>query len=117
MIDNVGVDITSIARIEAALDRWNARFIRHVFTQEEADYCNGKKNPAIHFAGKFSAKEAFKKAAGVNYSWTDISIINGANGKPSIKLSNNRPNRNICLSISHSDEYAVAFVTVEEKTR
>lgn len=117
MINNIGVDITSIARIEAALYRWNERFVRRIFTQEEADYCRSKKNPAIHFAGKFSAKEAFKKAAGVNLSWTDIGIINGADGKPSVKLAENRFDRNICLSISHSDEYAVAFVTVEENTR
>ncbi len=65
-------------------------------------------------AGRFSAKEAFSKAAGTgigkNLSFIDIEIESDALGKPMIV----KPKVHAHLSISHSREYAVAQVIIEE---
>jgi holo-[acyl-carrier protein] synthase len=36
---SVGVDIADIARIARALERWNDRFLAHVYTDAEVAYC------------------------------------------------------------------------------
>ena len=40
------------------LDDYGARFKNKTFTLNEIDYCDFKSNPAIHFAGRFAAKES-----------------------------------------------------------
>ncbi len=115
MIKGVGVDITSIKRIESVLDAHKERFLKRVFTAAESAYCMAMSRPAVHLAGRFAAKEAVKKAAGAGRGWTDIEIVNDEKGKPSVRLKNHGEGLRINISISHSDDYAVAFVTVEEK--
>ena len=115
MIRGVGVDIESVGRIEKALNTRGERFLKRVFTGSEAAYCLGMPRPAIHLAGRFAAKEAVKKAAGAGRRWTDIEIINDENRKPVVHIKNQDKGVIINLSISHSDDYAVAFATFEEK--
>ncbi|MBD0291887.1 MAG: 4'-phosphopantetheinyl transferase superfamily protein, partial [Thermoleophilia bacterium] len=50
----IGVDLIEIARIERALTREGFR--ERVFTQAERDYCDSRRNPAQHYAGRFAAK-------------------------------------------------------------
>ena len=35
---------------------------KYLLTENEKKYCDLKPNPAIHYAGRFAAKEAIKKA-------------------------------------------------------
>lgn len=116
MIKGVGVDITEVARIENALNTRGTRFLERIFTEKEAAYCMGTARPAVHLAGRFAAKEAVKKAAGAGGKWTDIEVTNDMNGKPSVRLKNRSRGIIVNLSISHSDDYAVAFATVEEES-
>ncbi|MBU0762695.1 MAG: 4'-phosphopantetheinyl transferase superfamily protein, partial [Candidatus Altiarchaeota archaeon] len=60
MILGIGVDIESIESFKKVCS--NENFIRLVFSKREVDYCRGKTNPTLHFAGKFTAKEAVIKA-------------------------------------------------------
>lgn len=115
MIKGVGVDIEAVGRIEKVLNTRGKRFLERVFTEKEAAYCLGMARPAVHLAGRFAAKEAVKKAAGAGSRWTDIEVINDENRKPVVRLKNKGEGVVINLSISHSDDYAVAFATVEEK--
>ncbi len=114
MIIGIGVDITSVKRIEAALEKYKHRFTSRVFTAAEQAYCSRKPAPAVHYAGRFAAKEAVKKAAGSARGWVEIEIVNDESGKPAVKLKNPPAKALINISISHSNEFAVAFVTVEE---
>lgn len=58
----IGTDILSVLRIREILDSHHKdRFNTHTFTKSEIDYCEGKANPSIHYAGRFAAKEAIKK--------------------------------------------------------
>lgn len=118
MIYGTGIDIVEIERIQKAIDRWGDAFLNHVFTDEEITYCQKHKKSAQHFAARFAAKEAVYKAidnARHPLGWKDIKILNDKTGKPYCVINNTDFNREILISISHSNHYAVAnaFVTSE----
>ncbi len=123
MIKGTGIDIIDIPRIKKKTTE-DSRFIEKLFTETEIHYCESKYRKEIHYAARFAAKEAFFKAMGTGWrggmKWADISIENDDLGKPEIKLQGktleNFKEKNfnqIHLSISHTREYAVAFVIIE----
>jgi holo-[acyl-carrier protein] synthase len=64
---SVGIDLVSVSRIEAILERWGDRFLKRIFTRAEVDYCRSRHSPARSLAARFAAKEAFFKAvSGLN---------------------------------------------------
>lgn len=121
MILGIGNDIIEIQRIREAIARHELRFLNRLFTPQEQDYCLSRKDPAIHFAGRFAAKEAAVKALGTGFrediEWTDFEIIHDNKGKPSIKLSEKIlikfHSPLLHLSISHCHHYATAVVIWE----
>src|SRR6267143_5250200 len=78
-IIGLGLDATEIDRIAATIERYGDRFLRRVFTDGEIAYCKRRRVPAIHFAGRFAAKEAGMKALGTGHSqnvlWRDVEVI------------------------------------------
>lgn len=117
MIHGIGTDIIEIERIQQAIDRHGIRFINKIFTKKEQAYASKHQPSSGVYAGRFAAKEAVIKALGTGFrdgiSFIDIEIINDANGKPSVHLSDQLqkrfPKANILISISHCKEYATAF--------
>jgi holo-[acyl-carrier protein] synthase len=117
-----GVDIIEIPRIKQVLDRYGQRFLNRIFTPGEIEYCRGR---ALNLAGRFAAKEATMKALGTGVrgvSWKDIEVVRADSGAPSVKLHGRAEKRaerlqvtEISVSISHSREYAVAFVVTQGK--
>ena len=117
-----GVDIIEIPRIKQVLDRYGQRFLNRVFTPDEIAYCRGR---APNLAGRFAAKEAAMKALGTGVrgvSWKDIEVIRADSGAPSLRLHGRAEKRaerlqmsEMSLSISHSREYAVAFVVTQRE--
>ena len=115
-----GVDIIEIPRIKQTLDRYGQRFLNRIFTPDEIAFCHGR---APNLAGRFAAKEATMKALGTGVrgvSWKDIEVVRADSGAPSVKLHGRAEKRaerlqvsEISLSISHSREYAVAFVVAQ----
>ncbi len=115
-----GVDIIEIPRIQQVLDRYGQRFLDRIFTADEIAYCRGR---APNLAGRFAAKEATMKALGTGVrgvGWKDIEVIRAESGAPSVKLHGRAKKRaerlqlgEISLSMSHSREYAVAFVVAQ----
>ena len=109
---SIGVDIVSIERIRDILtsSRRN-RFLSKIFSSKEIDDASSRHSEAQFFAGRFAAKEAFKKASSnesllPSYSFKSIEIFIHKSGKPGI----NAPNcQNVELSISHDGNYAIAF--------
>lgn len=57
-----GVDIVGIARIARLLDEFDRSFKDRVFTPAEQAYCDSCPDPAQHYAARWAAKEAFRKA-------------------------------------------------------
>ena len=119
-IIGLGVDATEIDRIAATIERFGDRFIRRVFTEAEIAYCTRRRVPAIHFAGRFAAKEAGMKALGTGHSqnvlWRDVEVLRGG-GPPRLQFHggaavrfNALGARSSLLSITHSETLALAQV-------
>ena len=113
----VGVDIIEIERVEAALGRFGERFLTRVYSDVEAAFCRGR---APELAARFAAKEAVMKALGTGargVAWREIEVLPNRRGKPLVYLYGRARERaerigltGIDVSMSHSREYAVAFV-------
>lgn len=61
----VGVDLAEVDRIAASIEKFGDRFKQKNFSAEEIAYCDAKRHPAMHYAGRWAAKEAFLKAVGI----------------------------------------------------
>ncbi len=115
-----GVDIIEISRVRGVLERYGHRFLDRIYTLEEIAYCQGR---PPNLAARFAAKEATMKALGTGVrgvGWKDIEVVRHESGAPSIKLRGRAERRarrlgvqEIALSLSHSREYAVAFVVAQ----
>lgn len=119
MLDGIGVDLIEISRIAEAIGR-HPRFVEHVFTAREIDYCASKGHPEASYAGRFAAKEAVAKALGVSLGWRDVEILCDANGKPYCVLHGRAAriagNGTVHISISHTREHAIAQAAITYNT-
>ncbi len=118
-----GVDIVEIPKLKIVLMK-NNNFIEDIFTEKERDYCQSKKDPYQHFAGRFAVKEASLKAlgigmsgTGINHIFQEIETLPGASGKPKLsfsgwaeKISKKKRINQLTVSISHSADYDIATV-------
>ena len=117
MTQHIGVDIVEINRIEKALARWGDTFRQRVFTQAELGrYGRRPQSLAARFAAKEAVSKALGKPAGI--SWQHIEILSVENGQPSIRLYGKAQERaeslgltHLAVSLAHSREHAVAFVS------
>ncbi len=117
MIEGFGVDIVEVKRVKSAVKRWGSKFLNKIYTRRELDYCKNKVTPEEHLAARFAAKEAVYKAFGGGKSpiaWTDVEIINEANGRPKVVLKGTakelmlkRKVSKALVSLSHTKNYAV----------
>ena len=124
MIVGLGLDISEIDRIEAAIKRHGAPFIERLFTPAEVAYCESHKGKYERYAARFAAKEAAMKALGTGWShgvrWRDIEVTREPSGKPTLRLAGAAAQiakrmgvKNISLSITHSGNLALAEVIFE----
>ena len=115
----IGIDIVEIKRLQKVSRRWGKPFLNKVYTQRELDYSKQKRFPYQHLAARFAAKEAIFKALGeveTNFvGWKNVEILNDPNGKPVVrwhgaaeKTRKKRNIREIVVSLSHTENYAVA---------
>ena len=110
----IGTDIVEIERIKNSIDKYGLKFIEKIFTSREIKYCQNKENCYPHFAGRFAAKEAIKKAIFSSklinqIDFKSIEIVNDSHGVPIVKMNKALKIKNPQLSISHEKKYAVAF--------
>lgn len=120
----IGIDIIEIDRIKDAVEKYGDSFLNKVFTEKEITYCRRRK--ALRYpelAVRFAAKEAYSKALGKGIKgfgrnnhgmlWKDIEIVNNSHGKPLIAVKGEISGK-AEVSLSHSHDYAVAAVYIEE---
>jgi holo-[acyl-carrier protein] synthase len=127
-----GVDIVEISRIELAVARWGDRLLQRVFTPGEQRDSGGR---AASLAARWAAKEAAAKALGLGlYGFGaavavgseqamrlhDIEVRRAPSGQPLLVLHGRAAERaaalgwqSAALSLSHSRDYAVAFVVAQ----
>jgi holo-[acyl-carrier protein] synthase len=124
VIIGMGVDITEVQRMQAAIERQGERFLRRVFTEREIGYCEKFRNKYERYAGRFAAKEAAMKALGTGWSrgvrWQDVEVVRLRGGRPTIELHGEAKNiadrlgvKNIAMSITHTASEALAQVVFE----
>src|SRR2546421_709822 len=121
-IIGLGLDATDIDRISDTIVRYGERFVGRIFTEAEIAYCTRRRVPAIHFAGRFSAKEAAMKALGTGHSqgvlWRDIEVLRHG-GPPQLQFHGGAARRfaamnagSSLLTITHTDALALAEVLI-----
>jgi len=117
-----GVDIASIQRLGVLLGA-QKQFATNIFRPEEIDYCLSFRDPAVHFAARFAAKEATLKALQmglgvppVMHRLRDVEVCR-ALGPPRLRLHNRMAEkahrlgiRGASLSLSHDCGLAIAYV-------
>lgn len=90
MIFGIGIDVTSIARVDSSLQRFGERFAHRVLHENERDDFVASSQPARFLAKKFAAKEAASKALGTGIrggvSLHDFVTWNSDMGKPELKV-------------------------------
>lgn len=118
----VGIDLESVSRVRAAMERHGDTFAEKVFTPEETALCRSRGNARwASFAARWAAKEAFSKALGTGigaeFSMTDAGVLCDENGAPEFRLSARAENAlrergatRALLSLTHSRETAAAIV-------
>lgn len=124
LIVGLGLDISEIDRIEAALTRHGTAILQRLYTAQEIAYCESHKNKFERYAGRFAAKEAGMKALGTGWRrgvrWRDLEVVRQPSGKPTLQLAgvalqiaNGLGVKNISLTITHSGNLALAEVIFE----
>lgn len=124
MISGIGVDIIEVDRVEEKLKR-TPGLKEKIFTAVEISYCEGKHTPALHYAARFAAKEAFMKALGTGWregvKFSEIEIHNLETGQPVLEVHGRarelfeaRGVSRAHVSLSHLKSYAVAIVILEK---
>jgi holo-[acyl-carrier protein] synthase len=119
---SVGVDLIELDRIRRAVQRHGERFLSRIYTPGElARY----RERLPELAARFAAKEAVSKALGVGLNhisaqgigWREVEVLSDPLGKPIVYLSGRAGElakaqglRRWAISLSHSRDYAMAFV-------
>ena len=122
-IAGVGIDTADVARIRKLLENYGEAFLEKTFTKDEVAYCSSKADPAVHYAGRFAAKEAMAKALGTGFSgevsMKGVSVSNNENGTPEAVLDEGAARRmkelggaKILVSITHLKDHAQAVAII-----
>ncbi len=118
-IKGIGIDLAQIGRMRQVVEKWDERFLRRVFTEEEIAYCRRRRDPIPHLAARFAAKEATLKALGtglsMGVSWHEMEVRRERGQAPTMVLSGRcrdiavaKGGRHVLLSLTHDGDYALA---------
>ncbi len=116
----IGTDITECLRIARMIERHGELFLGRVYTPDEIQYCQSRKQATQHFTGRWAAKEAILKALGTGWrrgiSWRDMEIRNEPGGRPTVAVRGGVKDvveqlgiTEIQVSISHCRSHATAM--------
>jgi len=118
-IKGIGIDLALIPRVREIVGRWNERFLRRVFTDEEIAYCQRRRDPIPHLAARFAAKEATLKALGtglrMGISWREMEVRRERGEAPRMVLSGRcrdvalaKGGHRVLITLTHDGDYALA---------
>lgn len=123
MIYGVGTDIAKVSRFEKWVE--NPQMFMRFFNPAEIMEKGSVAARCQHYAARFAAKEAFSKALGTGiagFELKEVFIQNDQLGKPELKVEGKAlellkqrtgEKVNVHVSLSHENEYALAFVVIE----
>ena len=121
MTISTGIDIISVERVRALMEKSGERFLHRWFSAEEISYCAAKARPSQHYAARLAAKEAAVKALGPAWKerilLKDVTVTNAPSGAPRLLLAGRAGQiakesgiSEFQVSLSHCAEFAVASV-------
>lgn len=124
MIIAIGVDEAPLSRFERLLQAGRDRVYARVCTAAERDYCESQAHAHAALAARWCAKEAVAKCLGTGFSGgvtpRSIEIVRQTDGSPRIALHGAACNAarargidRLHVSMSHSEQRAIAFVVAE----
>lgn len=112
----VGVDLEEVDKFPVSDNPWQEDFYLENYSEQEVAYAQRQPNPRQTLCGMWCAKESVMKLGGdfARLRPKEILVTHHLAGRPEITLPVRAPGGRIDLSISHTDQYAMAVcVTVE----
>lgn len=124
MVLGLGIDIIEVGRIQASYEKFGERFLNRILHPNEISYSLSHQTPGPFLAARFAAKEAISKAFGTGIGsllgWRDMEVGRRESGEPyvilydkGLKLLRERGAQSLCLSLSHTREYAAAVAILQ----
>jgi len=125
MILGVGIDIIEHQRIEKIYRTHSKKFLERYFHQDEIEYSLSKSDPIPHLAARFAVKEAVIKTLNIRYRigllYKDIEVAGKNFGKKNLvlkgkiaEIAQQKGVKNTHFSITHSENFSVAVVILED---
>lgn len=124
MVVGLGIDVASIARVRASLERFGDRFWQRILTENEQADLADRPDRATALAGRFAAKEAAAKALGgpSDVLWHTVEVRSDARGAPKLAFlgpalahAERLGVRRILVSITHDAGVAAAVVALDSE--
>jgi holo-[acyl-carrier protein] synthase len=124
MLLGLGIDVASVERVRASLERFGDRFWQRILTENEQADLAGRADRATALAGRFAAKEAAAKSLGgpPDVLWHTIEVRSDGRGAPRMEfLGAAREHaerlgvRRILVSITHDAGVAAAVVALDSE--
>jgi holo-[acyl-carrier protein] synthase len=119
----LGVELVSVPRFEALLERHEARLLGHLFQPAEIAYARRKAHPSHSLAARFAAKAAGRRALLALLERApllrDLEVVRRRSGEPTLVLRGPlaeqppAPDLSFVLTLTHDHEYALASVFAE----
>lgn len=123
MIVGIGSDIIKIERVRRIFDKEGDPFIKKTYTEQEREEAMRRNDPAVYYASRFAGKEAVFKSLGIDGAsarLNEIEILHCETGQPVVTLkiflnefAEKKGIRNIMVTLSYEDDYAIAFAVAE----
>jgi phosphopantethiene--protein transferase domain len=116
----IGVDMVEPDRLGDRLAR-TPTLRKELFLSGELEYCDAQNDPTMHLAARFCAKEAVKKALGLD-AWDplDIEVVDGAE-RVHLRLHADALRRaeelgvEVTISLSHLPSMAIAVALAQSR--
>jgi holo-[acyl-carrier protein] synthase len=113
---SVGADCEEVERWQGLAEAPPGDPRHALFTAIEHEYCRGFPEPAPHYAARWCAKEACRKALWpwVRADLRHIGVVNDADGRPRLEIRGlelAERGLEVAVSLSHTGRTAFAVVT------
>ena len=118
-LDGCGIDLEDVDALPVADDYWEDEFYRDHFTEKEIAYCQLQSQPRQHFAVRWCAKEALRKADRrfLHLPFNHIEVCRSPDVVHLALVENGNsqllPHR---VSLTHTEQHAAAVVVISPTT-
>jgi holo-[acyl-carrier protein] synthase len=119
VIRGIGIDAVDIERFRRSLER-TPSMQQRIFTDSELAYVAPKADPVPSLAARFASREAVMKAMGLGlgaFGFHEVWVDHRESGEPRLnvtgraaRLADERGIESWHLSITHTDQVAIAYV-------